>query len=108
LRLAGLRIIGSGQSGEGVSVKRKDLELPFWIGLLLCAVLLALLAAAPTALAVRVHPWAGFAAAVAAIPAWRYLGPPPGPGFLTGLVCVSGLLGLVGLAILLLVRAVGA
>lgn len=89
-------------------MKDKDLELPLWLQISLCALLFALLVAAPTVLAVRVRPWAGFAAAVAAIPVWRYIGPPPGPIFLIGLVCVSGLLALVGLAILQLIGAVWA
>lgn len=57
-------------------MKDKNLELPLWLGFSLCAMLLALLVAAPTLVAVRMSRWEGFAAAVAAMPAWRCI---PGP-----------------------------
>jgi len=89
------------------SVRRNNgFDLPFWLGLLLCLALYGVLSAGPILLSLRVHPWAGVAAAVLAIPAWMHLGPPPGPGFVPGILASGGLLALIVLALLALVRAV--
>jgi hypothetical protein len=47
---------------------------------------------------------AGLITSLAAIPAWKHLGPAPCPGFLSGIICVNGYIFLVGTAILMLTR----
>ena len=82
-----------------------DIDPPFWLGLMLCAALIVFLIAAPNVASQLVHPWVGVAVAVLAIPAWVYLGPRPMPGFLPGLIAISGLLVLLALLINAIVRA---
>jgi hypothetical protein len=67
-----------------------DIDPPLWLGLLLCAALMAVLVLGPIALAKYVHPLAGVAGALIALPAWLYLGPRPMPGLLGGFLCIQG------------------
>jgi len=57
------------------------------------------LAAIPFLLCRRFGPCSGLAATIAAFPVWRFLGPPPSPGFLNGIVCLIGIAGLLGVLI---------
>jgi hypothetical protein len=65
---------------------------------LLC-LLLAGLVVTPFVIKHYLGIWAGLAAAIVAIPAWIYLGPPSTKGFVPGLVGLSGLATLIGLMI---------
>ena len=82
-----------------------DIDPPLWLGLLLCALLIIVLIAAPIAASRFLHPWAGVAVAVLALPAWLYLGPRPMPGFLNGFVAVNGFLLLVAMLVIAVLRA---
>lgn len=82
-----------------------DIDPPPWLGLLLCAVLIIVLVAAPIATSRLVHPWAGVALAVVALPAWVYLGPRPMPGFLNGLFALNGLFLLLAMLVVAVIRA---
>ena len=42
------------------------------------------------------NPWLGLLTSVVALIAWIYLGPPPMPGLLNGVVCLAGLAGILG------------
>ncbi len=88
-------------------MQHSDGDLSFWLGLLLCLALYVVLGAGPVLLSMHVHPWVGVAAAALAIPAWMRLGPPPGPGFVPGLLASAGLVGLIFWAVVAVVRAVG-
>jgi hypothetical protein len=83
-----------------------DINLPLWLGLPVCLGLLAALAGLPLWCSKAGHPWAAVGFAAAALPAWGYLGPRPSPGFLSGLLCVQGLLLLLGLFVVAAVHAV--
>lgn len=76
-------------------------------GLLLLIVLLfAVLILIPFVLGRYFGIWVGLFAALAAIPAWVYLGPRPSPGFGSGIVCLLGLAGLIGVLIAWIVKAI--
>ncbi|MDF1699926.1 MAG: hypothetical protein P1V36_02025 [Planctomycetota bacterium] len=70
--------------------------------LLLLAVLLVL----PPVLAHVAGAWVGVGAAALAAPAWLRLGPKPMPGFLAGLLAVSGMVAILAMLAALLVRAI--
>jgi hypothetical protein len=92
--------------GNASSRKRWwDFNPPFWLGLVLSAVLILVLIAAPIGASRFVHLWAGVGLAALALPAWVYLGPRPMPGFLSGLLAVNGLFLLLAMLIIAIVRA---
>jgi len=74
------------------------------LGLLYCFLLPVLLGGVSIAVSIRA-PWAGFVLSVLALPVWVLLGPPPMPGLLNGLLCVSGCTTLFICAVVAFVRA---
>ncbi len=79
----------------------------FWLGLLVCLVLVVALAALPIALAVLLSPWLGVGVSVLSVVVWVRFGPRPMPGFVQGVVSVNGLLLLIGVLIACVLRAFG-
>lgn len=68
-----------------------DFTVPFWLGLVLCGLFLAILTYGPIELSRYINPWLGVAAAILALFAWGYLGPRPMPGILSGTICLAGM-----------------
>lgn len=71
---------------------------PGWLFLLRLLAVLLLLAAclfAPAVGRLTVGHWGAVLGGVLGLTAWARLGPRPMPGFLPGLLCVSGLVGIV-------------
>src|SRR4051812_38249411 len=78
--------------------RRNDLPEAVRLPLVLAAVAVLLLGctAGPLIILGRFGPWFGLLASLAAFPVWVYLGPPPMPGLLNGVVCLSGLAAIAG------------
>ena len=67
----------------------------FWLKVGAFLGLLVLLMVTPLLIGRLVHPWVGFATAVSAVPIWRFLGPSPSRGCMSGNICLGGLFWLV-------------
>jgi len=76
-----------------------DDRLQTTLTLLFLAVLLSVCIGVPIWLASSHHPGWGALAALASAMEWMYLGPPPMPGFLNGIVCLLGMSSIVGVFI---------
>ena len=92
------------ESLHGASAARETLHLIFFF--VVVVLLLGACIAAPLIVAAWVHPAAGALAAILAMIAWAYLGPPPMPGFLNGIVALSGLAALFGVLIACVIKTV--
>jgi hypothetical protein len=72
------------------------------VGVLLALVFLAACLVAPIATARLVNPWVGLVVSLASLATWVWLGPQPMPGFVSGIVCLSGCAGIIGTIIVCL------
>jgi hypothetical protein len=84
----------SNESGESWN----EILLAF-TALFLCALIMVVLIFVPILAGRSWHPWIGVGLSIAALPAWLYLGPPPSPGFGSGVLCISGMFLLLGMVI---------
>ena len=69
------------------------------VGLLLALLLLAACVAAPIATARLINPWLGLLVSFGSLGTWVWVGPRPMPGFVPGIICLSGCAGIVGTSI---------
>lgn len=76
------------------------------LGIVLVVVLLAACITIPLLVAAWVHPAVGALVAILAMVAWIYIGPPPMPGFLNGIVALNGLFALFAVFVVCVIRAV--
>jgi hypothetical protein len=76
------------------------------ITLLAVIALLALCTIGPQWLGWHFGPGVGVASSVAALVVWVYIGPRPMPGFLSGIICLSGLATIAGIGISQLIRCI--
>lgn len=81
-------------------------RLQFALAIVLVLVILSTCVAVPVVVASQFHPGWGVLAAIFAMVAWTYLGPPPSPGLLNGIVALLGMLLIAGIMVGLLVRVV--
>jgi hypothetical protein len=54
----------------------------------------------------RVGPWLGVIVAACGLVSWRRFGPPPSPGFVSGILCIWGHLATLGVLLVCLALAV--
>jgi hypothetical protein len=73
------------------------------VGLLLALVLLAACLAAPIVTARLVNPWLGLLVSLGSLIAWVWIGPRPMPGFVPGIICLSGCAAIVGTSVACLI-----
>ena len=76
------------------------------VGLLLALFLLAACLAAPIATARLVNPWLGLLVSFGSLAAWVWIGPRPMPGFVPGIICLSGCAGIIGTSIVCLIWSI--
>jgi hypothetical protein len=69
---------------------------PLLARLALVVLLAAACVALPLTAAALVSPWVGVTVAFPAFRVWRNLGPPPAPGFLSGILCLCGFAAILG------------
>ena len=76
------------------------------VSLLLTLLLLAGCLAAPIATARLVNPWLGLLVSFGSFMAWVWIGPRPMPGFIPGIICLSGCAGLIGTSLFCLIWSI--
>ena len=92
---------------EQDQTKQAAKENALMIGtLLLILLLFGALIASPFVLARFFGIWVGLLSALAAIPAWVYLGPRPMPGFTNGIIFLLGLAVLLGALVAWIIRLI--
>ena len=84
------------QESPSNSYDPPDDGLQFALTLLFLAVLLSICIGTPLWLALSFHAGWGALAALASCVVWMYLGPPPMPGLLNGIVSLLGMFSIIG------------
>ncbi|TWU50731.1 hypothetical protein Poly51_40240 [Rubripirellula tenax] len=92
------------ESLHSTNASRENLQLILFF--VIVVLLLGACIAAPLLVAAWVHPAAGVLAAILAMIAWAYLGPPPMPGVLNGIVALTGLAVIFGVLVVCLIKTV--
>ncbi len=80
--------------------------LSFVVALILVVLIFAACFTLPLFVASWVHPATGALVAILAMVAWVYLGPPPMPGLVNGIIAIQGLIALFGVFVVCVIRAV--
>jgi FtsH-binding integral membrane protein len=75
-------------------------------GLVLALLLLSACLATPIVTARLTNPWLGFLVSLASLAAWVWIGPRPMPGFGPGIICLSGLAGIIGTNLICLIWSI--
>lgn len=79
----------------------------FLLALVVTLLFLMACAAAPLIAANLVSPWLGLIVATGSFWVWLRFGPPPMPGFLSGIVCTSGVFAIIGSFVICVILLIG-
>ncbi len=80
--------------------------LRFVIAFILVILIFATCFTLPLLVSSWVHPAVGALAAILAMGVWVYLGPPPMPGLINGIIAINGLIALFGVFVVCVFRAI--
>ena len=79
-----------GEPDPGIRAAARREELKFFAAIVAALLFAAACHAVPLIVAVHINPWLGVVVSFASFQFWSRVGPPPGPGFVPGILCTLG------------------